>query len=80
MSKEMLYLFTYLGKKKATRTLASWYSIHEALDAIIDAILNEDYGLFAGELSNEEGAKVHACAEDRSMKRIAVETKLNGLT
>ena len=28
----------------------------------------------AGELSDEEGAEVHGCAEDRSMNRIAVES------
>ena len=39
----------------------------EALGAIIDAIFDEDCGLFAGELSNKECAKVHACAEDRSI-------------
>ena len=30
---------------------------------ITDAILDEDYMLFAGELSDEEVAEVHACAE-----------------
>ena len=29
---------------------------------------------FFCKLSNEEGAKVHACAGERSMKRIAVES------
>ena len=36
---------------------------------ITDVILDENYGLF-----DEECAKARACAEDRSVKRIEVES------
>ena len=60
-------------EENTRRTLALWYSVSEALDVIIDAILDKDYRLFAGKLSNED-TKVHACAGDRSMKITVVES------
>ena len=53
--------------------MALWYSISEALDTILDEILDKDYRLFAGELSDKEGTKVHACTRYRSMKIIVVD-------
>ena len=61
MPKEMLLFYSLkhsvVVAKGENDKLASRYSISEALHAIINATLEEDYGLFAGELSDEERAK-----------------------
>ena len=52
MHKEMLYqLFIHLSKvwwlvRKQRRLIFALHSVNEALDAITDAILEEDYRLF----------------------------------